>query len=219
MIYGLPIEQTDINNIINYVDTNHMPCIFVEDELMYINFNNEVVEKVQKAISTPLPELGDIHRGYAHPIYQVIPYDTNDERLKQIKELMPHCKETQWNPQAVDIIPATCGKQNGIHEVLKYYSIDQSETMSFGDGKNDIDMFEYTKISVAMGNAEDAVKAVADKVTLSNNSDGIAHALRELIMQQLFSYFHTGIIRKDFSVSRRKKYLWNFYFWRCLQPV
>ena len=110
MIYGLPIEQTDINNIINYVDTNHMPCIFVEDELMYINFNNEVVEKVQKAISTPLPELGDIHRGYTHPIYQVIPYDTNDERLKEIKELMPHCKETQWNPQAVDIIPATGGK-------------------------------------------------------------------------------------------------------------
>ena len=32
MIYGLPIEQTDINNIINYVDTNHMPCIFVEDD-------------------------------------------------------------------------------------------------------------------------------------------------------------------------------------------
>ena len=45
-----------------------------------------------------------------------------------------------------------------IHEVLKYYSIDQNETMSFGDGKNDIDMFEYTKISVAMGNAEDDVK-------------------------------------------------------------
>ncbi len=178
MIYGLPIEQTDINNIINYVDTNHMPCIFVEDELMYINFNNEVVEKVQKAISTPLPELGDIHRGYTHPIYQVIPYDTNDERLKEIKELMPHCKETQWNPQAVDIIPATGGKQNGIHEVLKYYSIDQSETMSFGDGKNDIDMFEYTKISVAMGNAEDDVKKAADYVTDDIDEDGLYNALK-----------------------------------------
>ena len=145
---------------------------------MYINFNNEVVEKVQKAISTPLPELGDIHRGYTHPIYQVIPYDTNDERLKEIKELMPHCKETQWNPQAVDIIPATGGKQNGIHEVLKYYSIDQSETMSFGDGKNDIDMFEYTKISVAMGNAEDDVKKAADYVTDDIDEDGLYNALK-----------------------------------------
>ena len=139
---------------------------------------NEVVEKVQKAISTPLPELGDIHRGYTHPIYQVIPYDTNDERLKEIKELMPHCKETQWNPQAVDIIPATGGKQNGIHEVLKYYSIDQSETMSFGDGKNDIDMFEYTKISVAMGNADDDVKKASDYVTDDIDEDGLYNALK-----------------------------------------
>ncbi len=53
---------------------------------------------------------------------------------------------------------ATGGKQNGIHEVLKYYSIDQSETMSLGDGKNDIDMFEYTKISVTIINADDDVK-------------------------------------------------------------
>ena len=100
------------------------------------------------------------------------------ERLKEIKELMPHCKETQWNPQAVDIIPATGGKQNGIHEVLKYYSIDQSETMSFGDGKNDIDMFEYTKISVAMGNAEDDVKKAADYVTDDIDEDGLYNALK-----------------------------------------
>ncbi len=66
-----------------------MPCIFVEDELMYINFNNEVVEKVQKAILQFTTRIRDIHRGYTHPIYQVIPYDTNDERLKEIKELMP----------------------------------------------------------------------------------------------------------------------------------
>ncbi len=92
MIYGLPIDKIH--------QQHHQLCRYkpyalhiVEDELMYINFNNEVVEKVQKAISTPLPELGDIHRGYTHPIYQVIPYDTNDERLKEIKELMPHCKD------------------------------------------------------------------------------------------------------------------------------
>ncbi|MDY3677586.1 MAG: HAD hydrolase family protein, partial [Catenibacterium mitsuokai] len=100
------------------------------------------------------------------------------ERLKEIKELMPHCKETQWNPQAVDIIPATGGKQNGIHEVLKYYSIDQSETMSFGDGKNDIDMFDYTEISVAMGNAGDDVKKAADYVTDDIDEDGLYNALK-----------------------------------------
>lgn len=78
----------------------------------------------------------------------------------------------------MDIIPATGGKQNGIHEVLKYYSIDQSETMSFGDGKNDIDMFDYTEISVAMGNAEDDVKQAADYVTDDIDEDGLYNALK-----------------------------------------
>ena len=70
------------------------------------------------------------------------------------------------------------GKQNGIHEVLKYYSINQDETMSFGDGKNDIDMFEYTKISVAMGNAGDDVKEAADYITDDIDEDGIYNALK-----------------------------------------
>ncbi len=43
-------------------------------------------------------------------------------------------------------------------------------------------MLQAAGCGVAMGNAEDAVKAVADKVTLSNNSDGIVHALRHHLL-------------------------------------
>lgn len=178
MIYGLPIDQEDINQMIQYVDEHKMPCIFVEDKEMYINFNNKIVEEIQKSISTPLPETGDIHRGYTHPIYQVIPYDVNKERIEEILKLMPHCKATMWHPQAIDIIPAEGGKQNGIHEVLKHYSIHQDETMSFGDGQNDIDMFQYTNISIAMGNADEDVKNAAQYITDDIDHDGIYHALK-----------------------------------------
>ena len=48
----------------------------------------------------------------------------------------------------------------------------------FGDGKNDIDMFEYTKISVAMGNADDDVKKASDYVTDDIDEDGLYNALK-----------------------------------------
>lgn len=178
VIYALPINQEDVDHIIEYVDKKHMPCIFVEDQEMYINFNNEVVETVQKAISTDLPMIGDIHRGYSHPIYQVIPYDISEKTTKEILDLMPHCKATCWHPLAMDIIPSEGGKQNGIHQVLEYYCIKQEETMSFGDGHNDIDMFDYTNISVAMGNANDEVKKAAQYVTDDIDDDGIYNALK-----------------------------------------
>lgn len=178
VIYALPINQEDVDHIIEYVDAKLLPCIFVEDQDMYINFNNEVVETVQKAISTDLPVIGDIHRGYSHPIYQVIPYDISKKTTQEILEIMPHCKATCWHPLAMDIIPSEGGKQNGIHQVLEYYSIKQEETMSFGDGHNDIDMFDYTNISIAMGNADDEVKQAAQYVTDDIDNDGIYNALK-----------------------------------------
>jgi len=178
VIYDLPIHKQDIQNIIKEIDLNPFPCIFVEEELMYINYHNDAVETVQDAISTPLPEINDLHRGFTYPIYQVIPYDIDEKQKGKILQLMPHCKKTRWHPLAIDMIPANGGKQNGIAKVLEYYHIHQSETMAFGDGLNDIDMFEYVNIAVAMGNASDEVKEIADYVTDDIDDDGIEHALK-----------------------------------------
>ena len=59
--------------------------------------------------------------------------------------------------------------------------IDPAEVISFGDAANDIPMLQTAGMGVAMGNAQETVKAAADMVTLSNNEDGIADALEKLI--------------------------------------
>lgn len=178
LIYDLPIHKQDIINMINEIDKNPFPCIFVEKELMYINYNNEAVQVVQDAISTPLPDINDLHRGLTENIYQVIPYDIDESKESRILELMPHCKKTRWHPLAIDMIPNNGGKQNGIKKVLEYYNIAVEESMSFGDGMNDLDMFELTHISVAMGNASVEVKSHASYITDDIDNDGIYNALK-----------------------------------------
>ena len=54
------------------------------------------------------------------------------------------------------------------------------ECVACGDGFNDISMIEYAGLGVAMDNASDTVKKVADFITLSNDSDGIAHVLEKI---------------------------------------
>ncbi len=178
-LYDLPINHQDIENILHEIHQHPFPCIFVEKELMYINYHNQAVQIVQDAISTPLPEINDLNRGYTHPIYQVIPYDITEQDEKRILALMPHCKKTRWHPLAFDIIPAHGGKQNGIKEVLQYYHIQPDETMAFGDGHNDIDMFAFVKLAIAMGNADEEVKQIADDVTDDIDCDGIYKALKK----------------------------------------
>ena len=59
--------------------------------------------------------------------------------------------------------------------VHEHFGID--ETMAFGDGGNDIPIIRQAGIGVAMGNATDNVKAVADYVTTAVDDEGVKNAL------------------------------------------
>ena len=102
----------------------------------------------------------------------------SQEEEKELLKVMPHCISARWHPLFCDISPIGGTKQNGIDQFLKYYDIDLSETMAFGDGGNDIQMLEHVNISVAMGNAHDDVKKIAHYITDSVDDNGIVHALQ-----------------------------------------
>ncbi len=176
LIYHNPIDPGDIAALLDHLDRDPLPCGFIEDRQMYLNFCNDRVRQVHAAIHTPVPPLGDLRRGYDHPIYQVLLYLTREEQGRMPP--MPHCRATQWHTGGLDVIPATGGKAVGIEKVLAHYGIDRSQTMAFGDGDNDMDMFQAVQTSVAMGNASDHVKAAATYVTDHIDADGIWNALK-----------------------------------------
>ena len=143
---------------------------------MYINFHNDLVEKVQAAIHSDMPALGDLNRGYTHPIYQAILYMSEEDQRKLPP--MPSIRLTSWTLGGADVIPASGGKAAGIAKVLQHYGIDKSETMAFGDGHNDVDMFSAVGIAVAMGNACREAKEAAHYITDPVDEDGIYNALK-----------------------------------------
>ena len=71
-------------------------------------------------------------------------------------------------------------KATGIDAIISHYGFDISETMAFGDGGNDITMLRHAATGIAMGNADNNVKAAADIVTSSVDEDGIANILNGL---------------------------------------
>ena len=54
--------------------------------------------------------------------------------------------------------------------------------MALGDGTNDLSMIEAAGLGVAMSNAHPLVLAAADSVTLSNDEDGVAEAIRRFVI-------------------------------------
>ena len=72
-------------------------------------------------------------------------------------------------------------KAKALDSVLIPMGYKKEEMIAFGDGHNDTSMVKYAGIGVAMDNAVDDLKAIADEVTLSNEEDGIAYTLSKYI--------------------------------------
>jgi len=72
-------------------------------------------------------------------------------------------------------------KAKALDVVNKKLGIEAKDVIAFGDAHNDASIIQYAGVGVAMGNAHDDMKEMADFVTLSNNEDGIAHALEKFL--------------------------------------
>lgn len=83
---------------------------------------------------------------------------------------------------ALEIMSPQMDKTEGVKWVMEKFDIAQSEIIAIGDGENDIGMIKQAALGIAMENACDSLKKVADYITLSNAEDGVAHAIEKFVL-------------------------------------
>ena len=84
-----------------------------------------------------------------------------------------------YNNLEINALGATKGV--ALMWLADYLGIAPEATMAFGDGENDISMLEAAGVGIAMGNGLDIAKNAADRITLTNDEDGVADAIERLI--------------------------------------
>lgn len=91
---------------------------------------------------------------------------------------------TSWTAGRVDVLinHAEATKQHGIFEVAKILGIETHEIIGIGDGGNDFPLLMACGLKVAMGNASDDLKAIADYVAPTVEDDGVAHVIEKFIL-------------------------------------
>lgn len=84
---------------------------------------------------------------------------------------------TAW----LDINPEGVSKASALEQIRRRLRVEPMHTVAVGDQRNDLEMLQWAARGVAMGNAPDEVKAVADEVTLDVVDDGLVPVLRSLL--------------------------------------
>ena len=125
----------------------------------------------------PYPRPISEHKGEKALAIQALMGREEDEGLKAI------CRKhglrfDRFANNAVELTATEFLKSKGVLTMYHHLGLKPEEAMAFGDGSNDHEIIQMAGIGVAMGNAEEALKAKADYVTAECDKGGIAQALR-----------------------------------------
>lgn len=88
-------------------------------------------------------------------------------------------------PYFLEVVPPSIDKGNTLGILLSKLSILPEEVVAIGDGVCDVSMLQLAGLGIAMGNAQDSVKACADITTLSNEKEGVAIAVEKAILAEI----------------------------------
>lgn len=117
----------------------------------------------------------------SNTVYQCsVFFNNQQEKMQEVDFAQYDLKLVHWHQIGADILPADASKARGIKDVCKYYTVDASECMAFGDGMNDLEMFDLVGFAVAMGDAQPALIARANFVTGTIEENGIQAVLDRL---------------------------------------
>lgn len=81
----------------------------------------------------------------------------------------------------IQIMARTADKAQALRFLMARWGLGMDHVVAFGDDINDVDMVRLSGLGVAVDNAIPEVKAVAKRITLSNDEDGVGAVLRELL--------------------------------------
>ncbi len=107
------------------------------------------------------------------------------KKLDKVVEELSYYDELELTnslPTNVEVNPKGVNKASALKKVCDEIGITMNNVMAVGDSLNDIKMIQQAGLGVAMGNAQEAIKNVADHVTDTNNNDGVAKAIEKFVL-------------------------------------
>ena len=176
VIFESAFPRATVERVIDLSEQYGFDLNVMTHEDMYVSSMGERVQKIASMINI-MPTVADVRAIAAtQPVVQMCPYISR-ELEQEIMPLLPDCVGSRWIETFMDLNVRGVDKSLGIQQVMSYYGLTMAEAMAFGDGGNDLPMVRDAAVGVAMGNACDELKAVADYITSSVDEDGVSRAL------------------------------------------
>lgn len=191
-IYSNQLDPETIHTILNVSKENDILVHLLTDRSIVESNKGHRLEEYGMGVYQPMYNsiatfVDDIYTYYEQlnkPLEKVNLYHKTVEdrehslsRLKNLPISLKFAEGTSLECSALHI-----NKGTGLIKLCEHLGIDIQETICVGDADNDIEILKVAGLSVAMGNASDHIKEIADVVVNDNDHDGVAQAIQEYLL-------------------------------------
>lgn len=186
VLFNQPLTILEIKNILKHLKNFNITPMIDDGKHIYVeNLNGLNVDYEAKGGKFILEKVADLEDFINFESNKILT-SGDPEYLKEIYDDMKNPFNNELScmftaPFYVEYTAKGIDKAKALDTVFSSLGYNKDQVIAFGDGHNDASMVSYAGVGVAMSNAVDELKEIADYVTLSNEEDGIAYALSKFV--------------------------------------
>lgn len=177
----IPIEYNQ--EIIDYAENIPESTILTYENGTIITENpeNQYVGVESRVVKMPVEKVYSLKERAVFPVNKFLIVGEPDVLRKEVKSMKERFEGRlnvfQSEPFFIEVVPLGIDKAESLDYLLGTLGLSGEELLACGDGGNDVTMIKYAGMGVAMENACEEVKKVADYITASCDNDGVAKAI------------------------------------------
>lgn len=176
------IDEKTIKELFQVFNQNKINFLVEKENVLFLNFNYPL--DFPTVVKKNLEEF-TIQKA---PKMAVKAYDEDFEKvskiMKEIQKTYPNLSIHRTHNLfgfGWDITSQRASKLFGVSKVLEFLDVSREQTVGVGDSYNDFPLLEAAGLKIAMGNAHPELKEIADITVPSNEEDGVAYLIDQLL--------------------------------------
>ncbi|MBD8071167.1 Cof-type HAD-IIB family hydrolase [Bacillus sp. PS06] len=163
-----------------FIHTYIGDSIVTEDDNPYTMRESEITK-------LPVNLVDSFKEGVTEPVVKVLMV-ADPDRLKEVEaklqvELADDFSVMRSKPYFLEFTEKGVTKGTSLEQLIKFCGITREEVIAIGDSYNDQEMIEFAGLGVAMGNAPDDIKQIANYITDTNMNDGVAKVVEKFVLE------------------------------------
>ena len=189
VIFQRVLEKEDVAKIYEIAKENKIVMITYEGDTVLMEVENDEYANLEARLNEMETKLVDSIVDYVDfPVNKCLMTGDGDYLAGVEQKALAKYRDDYsiFRSEAffLEFMPKGVDKAKSLERLLEYLGCEREEMIACGDGFNDASMIQYAGLGVAMENAKEQVKEVADFITKSNEEDGVAYVIERFILEK-----------------------------------